>query len=719
MYATTPHERSRSPLSPQQSASSDRYPGDGHYQPWAKSSSTSALPSAHPGHVASHQSRIAALLNDDDNDADYPHGSPPTKRVAKDSDREMSHSASHSPAVLHPSEPKRSLGQSERTTNSQVPRSITTNHIATSGSTVSATTGGSTSSGGGGGSVGSRTQFHAPLEPEVVQRLDELFFKFLQRICSDLDARDSKGDHIHQPLMAKKMQRLEASADFRPFKFRIQAFTNAFHESLIQHGLSEDILPLRKVKVYLWKHKYISRFNEDGKKQKSKGNHVWNIEARRIAPPPAPGSSSSSSSSLSSHGKGSSASTAVANSSYYSSSTMVNSRFKSEHEAGSTITTSTGGTVSLTRPPSPPIQWEFREYTSRIAGQIIKFARVGVRYTYTPKIWDAQMSCPEAEYSSPWLPPWLKWENKELVGTPSAEDKSCTITVKAVYDREGTKCELETSFPITILHQDETEDGSEKDEEEAEQLKKAASGGRGRPPLLPKPTTAAKSTQQLPNDATSEAEREPAEDDMEIDSTRENQSQQQEENKRYLRSNRSSQQRRPRRHDDDDGADGEIDEDEREKGGEDEGEEGEDEEEDDEDDGDAMNVEYEDRSGDGDYEDDDDVLNGPDSEGIEDEDEEMAEDEHGEPFSGGRQHRGQPSSPSHRRRSSAGGASSSSSNGRRRSSSSTSGRGRRSSMSGIRGVGATAGKVNRASRRETNGPVSRTASTKEAKRPRQ
>lgn len=82
--------------------------------------------------------------------------------------------------------------------------------------------------------------------------------------------------------MAKKMQRLEASNEFRPFKFRIQAFTNSFHDSLVQSGLTEDILPLRKVKIYLWRHRYISRFNEDGKKQKSKGNHVWNIEARKI-----------------------------------------------------------------------------------------------------------------------------------------------------------------------------------------------------------------------------------------------------------------------------------------------------------------------------------------------------------------------------------------------------------------------------------------------------
>jgi len=171
--------------------------------------------------------------------------------------------------------------------------------------------------------------------------------------------------------MAKKMQRLEASIEFRPFKFRIQAFTNAFHDSLILHGLTEDILPLRKVKVYLWKHRYISRFNEDGKKQKSKGNHVWNIEARRIAPlvvtqPTDSGNASS------------------ADSTPASVTTTM---------GPSLLPTATGISGAAVGEGSVPIRWEFREYSSRIAGQIIKFARVGIPYVYSPRIWDAQMSC--------------------------------------------------------------------------------------------------------------------------------------------------------------------------------------------------------------------------------------------------------------------------------------------------------------------------------------
>lgn len=59
--------------------------------------------------------------------------------------------------------------------------------------------------------------------------------------------KDSKGEPIHQTLMARKMQRLEESADFRPFKFRIQAFTNSFFEELVRHGFHEKDLPMKKV----------------------------------------------------------------------------------------------------------------------------------------------------------------------------------------------------------------------------------------------------------------------------------------------------------------------------------------------------------------------------------------------------------------------------------------------------------------------------------------
>jgi hypothetical protein len=81
-----------------------------------------------------------------------------------------------------------------------------------------------------------------------------------------VDATDSKGEPIHQTLMAKKMQRLDESPDFRPFKFRIQAFTLAFLDEvgasyssytimeidfprlkLASQGYPEEKIPMKKV----------------------------------------------------------------------------------------------------------------------------------------------------------------------------------------------------------------------------------------------------------------------------------------------------------------------------------------------------------------------------------------------------------------------------------------------------------------------------------------
>ncbi|KAF5389844.1 hypothetical protein D9757_003698 [Collybiopsis confluens] len=135
---------------------------------------------------------------------------------------------------------------------------------------------------------------------EYRNEVDRIFFEFLNKTCSNrevlpsfmcfipstvllVDATDSKGESIHQTLMAKKMQRLDESLDFRPFKFRIQAFTNAFLEELARQGYPEEKIPMKKIRNYLWRHSFIQRYNEDGRKAKSKGNHIWNIEAKKTA----------------------------------------------------------------------------------------------------------------------------------------------------------------------------------------------------------------------------------------------------------------------------------------------------------------------------------------------------------------------------------------------------------------------------------------------------
>lgn len=138
----------------------------------------------------------------------------------------------------------------------------------------------------------------AEISPDIKMHLDEIFRDFLNKVCSDrtsklsflacvllivvVDFVDSKGDRLHQVLMPKKMARLDESPDYRPFKFRIQSFSNAFQEELNRRGITEETISSKKIKSYLWKQDLISRFNQDGKKSKSKGNHIWNVDAKKL-----------------------------------------------------------------------------------------------------------------------------------------------------------------------------------------------------------------------------------------------------------------------------------------------------------------------------------------------------------------------------------------------------------------------------------------------------
>ena len=113
-----------------------------------------------------------------------------------------------------------------------------------------------------------------------------------------------------------------------------------------------------KVRNYLWTQPYVSRFNDEGKKAKSKGNHIWNIEARRE---PDPSSSSNA-------------------------------------------------------------NWVFRKYERKITVIPQPTAYVGIRWHWTPKVWDphsakldaeVRWSCEEGKRLE-----WLVWEEGTLEGVP-------------------------------------------------------------------------------------------------------------------------------------------------------------------------------------------------------------------------------------------------------------------------------------------------------------
>ncbi|KAF8308110.1 hypothetical protein DL93DRAFT_1962949 [Clavulina sp. PMI_390] len=248
--------------------------------------------------------------------------------------------------------------------------------------------------------------------PPMKNEMDRVFEIYLQGVCSDLEATDSKGEPIHQTLMPKKMAKMAESDDFRPFKFRIQAFTNAFMETLAQHNLGEDIVAQKKVKAYLWHQQpLISRFNDDGKKSKSKGNHVWHIMARHARSSENPDLSS----------------------------------------------------------------WIFRSFLRRIMGNPPPLAYVGVPWSWQPRVWDPQMAREvspkstrqridgqstdilsllqsiQVNWSASNIPGWLKWQDDVLLGVPGPNDATTgiEITVEAAFPAEQ-RDPVTTSFHLTV-----------------------------------------------------------------------------------------------------------------------------------------------------------------------------------------------------------------------------------------------------------------------------
>ncbi|KAI5476852.1 NADPH-adrenodoxin reductase Arh1 [Pseudohyphozyma bogoriensis] len=134
-----------------------------------------------------------------------------------------------------------------------------------------------------------------PLSPEMRRRVELVFIAYLDYLCDRVDATTSSGELIHQPLMATKTERLDQSGAFRPFRFRIHAFTSGLgewiYEDLRRSGDGGGV-SLRQVREFIWDSKLVARYNTEGKKvttrrsqialradaqprfqSKSKGNH--------------------------------------------------------------------------------------------------------------------------------------------------------------------------------------------------------------------------------------------------------------------------------------------------------------------------------------------------------------------------------------------------------------------------------------------------------------
>ncbi|KAJ3292921.1 hypothetical protein HK104_004899 [Borealophlyctis nickersoniae] len=244
------------------------------------------------------------------------------------------------------------------------------------------------------------------IDPDLCQRLDEVFFAFLAKVCSDLECQDASGEKIHQTLTARKVSKPSDHPEFFAFKFRIRSFTNAFKDELKLAGFSDELIHDRKIKQYLWQQRYISRFNEDGKKAKSKGSHVWVVEARKTAD-----------------------------------GGWIFKEFERKITGCD---------------PSP------------IAYVGIRYVYEPKVYDPQIKITPAARQGPKVVFHSPWLPNWLGWENNVLVGVPPPDAKNCFLTVIASYFHGETSYRLERNFHLTVTkyptavhdgHEDDTQLG--------------------------------------------------------------------------------------------------------------------------------------------------------------------------------------------------------------------------------------------------------------------
>ena len=110
------------------------------------------------------------------------------------------------------------------------------------------------------------------------ERLDEHFFQFLSAVCSDKDAADEDGDRIHVTMAPVAMNTINNPECFMDFKLKTKAFTNAFIQHIACHQKMNQMVK-DKIKAFLGCHRYIQKFNADGKRIKMKGCWIWTVRA--------------------------------------------------------------------------------------------------------------------------------------------------------------------------------------------------------------------------------------------------------------------------------------------------------------------------------------------------------------------------------------------------------------------------------------------------------
>ncbi|KAG8823560.1 hypothetical protein FRC19_003579 [Serendipita sp. 401] len=116
------------------------------------------------------------------------------------------------------------------------------------------------------------------LDPHTKTIVDDYLLRYLNYLCINYEAVDRSGRRIHQQYTVRRIERDEELYGWRPLKFRIEAFVNAFIDILIKEGMSYDMTT--HVPHYLSRSNIFSRFNESGNRMKSQGQNIWRVRAR-------------------------------------------------------------------------------------------------------------------------------------------------------------------------------------------------------------------------------------------------------------------------------------------------------------------------------------------------------------------------------------------------------------------------------------------------------
>ncbi|KAG8826301.1 hypothetical protein FRC17_008300 [Serendipita sp. 399] len=264
---------------------------------------------------------------------------------------------------------------------------------------------------------------------------DNYLLRYLNHLCINPNATDRFGRRIHQQYTAKRIERDQLVYGWRPLKFRIEAFVNAFMDILMEEGLTYEVVA--QAPSYLGLSNLLSRFNESGNRTKSQGQNIWRARARcRIGSnvhsyhPTTVGPVHPSNMSIGYPTV--SAPTAAPNTAY--------------HDTGRMLC-------------DPPLLWEFLPFERYIVGQP-PLAIVGRQWQWSLKLHDHWASRKKVQWklieadpeSHPPILSWLLIRKSQLVGTPSCAG-SYPFCLEATCDEEDGKTEaicVRGSFTINV-----------------------------------------------------------------------------------------------------------------------------------------------------------------------------------------------------------------------------------------------------------------------------